>query len=155
MRCEPAVACILLVLAFPAAAKGPPAAEVAAARFVPDVKWRPASVVTGDFSCRGRRETALLGTNQSDIVIAIFLNGLGKPPEALRYSAKARRAESAELIVEDMDYDPKELANSIGSAPEGMRPSKTCKGLKLDDGYTDSAHIYWNHVARRFDDWTL
>jgi len=131
--------------------------EAAAARFVPDVTWRAGSVVKGDFSCRGRVEQAILGTNPADIVIAIFLHGTTKPPEILRYSAKARRAESAELKIESLDFTPqelKEIADSIGGEiPPGLRASKTCKGLNLSDG--DSAHIYWNHKARRFDDWSL
>jgi hypothetical protein len=155
LRCETVAVWILIALPCPAAAQGPLSVEASAARFVPAVKWRAASVVTGDFSCRGHKETAILGTNQSDTVIAIFLSGTGKPPEVLRYSAKSRRTESAALSIESMDFEPRELANAIESAPEGLRPSKTCKGLRLDDGYTDPAHIYWNHRAHRFADWTL
>jgi hypothetical protein len=37
----------------------------------------------------------------------------------------------------------------------GFQQSKTCKGLNLSDGETDSAHIYWNHKALRFGEWQL
>ena len=137
-----------------AIAQRPPSIEASAARYVPEVNWRANSVVRGNFSCQGRMESAILGTSQSQIVIAIFLNGSTQPPEVLRYSAKARRAASAVLAIEDMSLDLKEFEKDVGYVPEGLRPSKTCKGLNLSDGYIDSAHIFWNHVARRFDDWS-
>ena len=129
--------------------------KASAARYVPEVNWRANSVVRADFSCQGRVETAILGTSQSQILIAIFLNGLTKPPEVLRYSAKARRAASAVLAIEDMNFELQEFEKDVGYVPGGLRPSKTCKGLNLSDGATDSAHIFWNHLTRRFDDWTL
>jgi hypothetical protein len=57
---------------------------------------------------------------------------------------------SAELSIEDQDYNPKD---EIGVDLPGFMPSKKCKGLNLSDGRIDSAHIYWNHEANRFDDW--
>ena len=122
----------------------------AAAKYVPGVKWRPGTVVTADFSCRGRKEQAILGVNASDIVIAVFLNGTNQKPAVLRYSAKVRNAATAELTIEDQDYDPKDV---IGVALRGFHRSSTCKGLNLSDGRSDSAHIYWNHKDRRFEDW--
>ena len=119
----------------------PSSVAEAAARYVPEVNWQPASVVAADFTCRGRQEQAILGTNSSEIVIAVFLNGTSARPEILRYSAKVRRAATAVLAVEDREFDPKDVR------------SKTCKGLNLSDGEIDSAHIFWNHDARRFQDW--
>jgi len=127
----------------------------AAARYVPGVNWRAKSIVTGDFSCSGQKGQAILGTSQTEIIVAVFLNGTTKRPEVLRYSAKARRASSAVLTIEDLSFDLKDLQADLGFVPPGLRPSKTCKGLNLSDGDTDSAHIYWNHESRRFDDWTL
>ena len=130
----------------------PPSIAAAAAKYVPGVKWQPRTVLTADFSCRGRKEQAILGVNASDIVIAVFLNGTNQRPEVLRYSAKVRNAASAELTVEDQDYDPKD---DIGGSLPGFQLSTTCKGLNLSDGRGDSAHIYWNRKDRRFDDWVL
>jgi len=62
--------------------------------------------VTADSSCRGKVEKAVLGVGKSDIVIAVFLNGLNRRPEILRYSAKARNAATAVLAVEDLNIDP-------------------------------------------------
>jgi hypothetical protein len=128
------------------------AIEKAAAGYVPGVAWLTRSVVTGDFTCRRRGEQAILGTNESEIVIAVFVNGIKARPEVLRYSAKARNAKTAELTIEDLDYDPKQ---DLGYELPGFRRSKSCKGLNLGDGLTDSAHIYWNHVSHRFEVWTL
>src|SRR5437879_12706272 len=85
-----------------------PSITAAATKYVPGGKWQPNTVITADFSCRGRKEQAILGTSSSDIVIAVFLNGTNQRPEVLRYSAKVRDATSAELTIEDQDYDPKD-----------------------------------------------
>jgi hypothetical protein len=126
--------------------------EKAATKYVPGVAWQRRSIVSGNFSCHGRAEQAILGVSSSEIVIAVFVKGLDSRPEVLRYSGKARNPKTAELKIEDLDYDPKEM---IGSDLDGFRRSKSCKGLNLSDGDTDSAHIYWNHKSQQFEDWTL
>jgi hypothetical protein len=149
------ITAIFFLLAFSQAIAKDPSIQAAAARYVPGVHWRAKSVVTGDFSCQGRVQQAILGTSQSEIVIAVFLNGTTSRPEVLRYSARVRNPASAELTIEDEYADLKEIKDEFGdNIPPGMRPSKTCKGLNLSDGRIDSAHIYWNHESRRFDDWT-
>jgi hypothetical protein len=152
MNSHAGVTVLWLVLTRLVLAQSPVAAEKAASKFVPGVTWRPRSVVSGNFTCRGRKEQAILGVSTSEIVIAVFINRITAPPEVLRYSAKARNPKTAELTVEDLDYDPKQ---DIGCEPEGFQLSKSCKGLNLGDGLTDSAHIYWNRKAHRFEDWTL
>ena len=122
----------------------------AAAKFQPGIQWRQNSVIKGDFSCQGRQQQAILGTTPSEIVIAIFLNGTNQQPEVLRYSGRARHAASAELIIEGQDFDAK---MDTGYVLPGFKRSSTCKGFRLSDGLVDSAHIYWNHDAKRFDDW--
>lgn len=139
---------LLLGLVVPGAMQAPSLAA-AASRFVPWVRWRPASGVTADFRCLGRKEQAILGVTDTEIVIAIFLKGTKNAPLLLRYSAAARDASQAKLTLESMDYSPDQ---EIGPLP-GFRRSRTCKGLNLADDKIDSAHIYWNHDARRFDDW--
>lgn len=144
----PAILMMIALLLGP----GQPSAVQAAAKYLPDVTWRPASVLIADFSCHGRTEQALLGVTQSELVIAVFLNGLGRQPEVLRYSAKVRDPKLAKLTVESLDYDPRA---PLGQDLPGFRRSPTCKGLNLSDGLIDSAHIYWNHDTKRFDDWVL
>jgi hypothetical protein len=124
--------------------------QAAATKHVHGVSWRAKSVITGDFSCRGKTETAILGTSKSEIVVAVFLDGLKREPQVLRYSATVRDAASAVLDIESLDLDREE---ELGYALPGFRRSNTCKGLNLSDGRSDSAHIYWNHESRRFDDW--
>jgi hypothetical protein len=122
----------------------------AAAKYIPGVSWRAASAIQADFTCDGRAQTALLGISPSEIVVAVFIKGARVRPEVLRYSAKVRNPISATLITEDLNYDPKE---DLGYVLPGFRRSKTCKGLNLSDGESDSAHIYWNRESRQFDDW--
>ena len=120
-------------------AQDPASIEKAATKYVTRVAWRRHSIVSGNLTCQGRKEHAILGVSESEIVIAVFVNGLDTRPEVLRYSGKARNPKTAELKIEDLDYDPKEV---IGSDLDGFRGSKSCKGLNLSDGETDSAHIY-------------
>jgi hypothetical protein len=123
--------------------------STAATKFVPGVTWRAASAVSANFSCRGPEEHAILGVTATGIVIAVFLNGPDERPEVLRYSASARDPREVKLTIEGLDYEPNQ---DTGPLP-GFRRSRTCKGLNLSDGMVDSAHIYWNHNAKRFDDW--
>jgi hypothetical protein len=140
---------LLLVSAIAAAAE--PSMVQSAARFVPGVRWRAGSVLTADFSCSGRRQHAILGTNAKDIVIAVFVNGESRRPEVLRYSAAVRVARWAKLTLETLDYDPLE---ELGYSLPGFQRSRTCKGLNLGDGETDSAHIYWNRDDHQFNEWS-
>ena len=64
-----------------------------------------------------------------------------------------RPSEGWFVCLLDSLADP--FKSEVGELPEGLRPSRTCKGLNLSDGKVDSAHIYWNRKARRFDDWSL
>ena len=132
----------------------PAATAAAAARFRPEVQWRQASVLSGDFSCKGQAEHAILGTNKTEIVVAIFVNSLSKPPSVLAFSASARNPATAELKIEANDFDLKQFEQEVGYVPEGLQPSKTCMGLSLSDGDTDAAHIYWNRRARTFSAWS-
>jgi hypothetical protein len=140
---------LLIVLAIASTNAQTPSVAPAASKFLPEVSWRAASIVSADFTCRGRQEQAILGTTSKEILIAVFINGVGQTPEVLRYSSAVRDARTAKLTIESLDYDPTE---DIGELP-GFRRSRTCKGLNLTDERIDSAHIYWNHVAKRFGDW--
>lgn len=131
-----------------------PPVAAAAKRFHPSAHWQERSVVQGDFSCRGRRELAILGTSQTEIVVAVFLNGLSRKPELLQFSASVRNAESAVLTTETLDFSVQEFESEVGPLPEGLRPSKTCRGLNMSDQETDSVHIYWNRKSRQFDGWS-
>jgi hypothetical protein len=132
-----------------------PETVAAATKFAPAVKWKPDSMILGDFSCRRRVERVILGTNKSEIVVAIFLGPLTAPPNFLRYSSSVRDPATAELKTEDLDFEPKRFESEVGYIPDGLRPSRICKGLNLSDGKIDSVHIYWNHNANEFSDWVL
>jgi hypothetical protein len=110
-------------------------------------------VASGDFSCHGRREVALIGYTSKEIVVAFFLRGLNRPPEVLRFKARTYDPQNAKLVAENQDADPMKEYN--GSYLPGFRPSKSCKGIRLEDGRADESHIYWNHKDRRFDDWNF
>jgi hypothetical protein len=142
---------VLLVLLSQMAGGREPSIRDAARKFVPGVTWQTRSVVTGDFSCRGLKEHAILGVSPTEIVIAAFLDGTNHPPEVLLYSTKAWSPSTAKMRIESLDYDPME---ELGYDLEGFQRSKICKGLNLRDLKTDSSHIYWNHESHGFDEWS-
>jgi hypothetical protein len=139
------------ILLHPAlAADAVPSPDAAARKFAPNVNWRARSAVAADFTCRGRRERAILGTDATAIVVAVFVEGTNRKPEMLRYSTEMRDPATAKLKVESLDYDPKEKGAAV--AP-GFHRSKTCKGLNLNDGKIDAAHIYWNRDTLQLSEW--
>jgi len=143
----------LFALASPAPAVEP--AAVAAARLMPNVHWKSDQEVVGDFTCLGNAERAVLGTTNSEIVVAVFTDGMNMRPKVLRFPSGRRNPETASLVAEDLDFKKKQLEKELGYVPEGLKPSKTCKGLNMSDQNTDSAHIYWHREKRRFLSWSL
>jgi hypothetical protein len=121
----------------------------AANKYVPDVTWHSESVVSGNFTCRGRAEQAVLGITAEEIVVVVFINGLENRPESLR--VKAHNPADSELTVEDLDYDPKEQS---GVQLAGFVRSTVCKGLNIADHHVNLFHLYWNHKDSRFDRWS-
>ena len=121
----------------------------AANKYIPGVTWHSESVISGDFTCRGRIEQAILGITAQEIVIVVFINGLENRPEILR--DKVHTPADAELTIENLDYDPNEQA---GVELEGFLRSKECKGLNIADNHVDSFHVYWNHKDSQFDWWS-
>ena len=138
----------LLALLMQLSACQQPSLETAAAKYHGSAEWRSTSAIAEDFTCNGRTEHAILGIDQAEIVIAIFLGGLDEPPKILRDSA--RKAQSAKLTTESLDYDLKDV---IGGPIPGFQRSGKCKGLVLDDGEKAARHIFWNRAFNEFDSW--
>jgi len=147
------LACAAALLTVACAQSQAPAAV--AARYEGGLEWKPESAIRGDFTCRGQAEHAVLGIGGGQIVVAIFTEGLDQRPTLLRFPATMRDPATSTLTVESLDIDLDRLGSEIGVRPDGLRPSKTCKGLNLSDGKVDSAHIYWNHETGRFAAWSL
>jgi hypothetical protein len=118
-------------------------------KYVPGGTWHSESVISGDFTCCGRKEQAILGITAQEIIVVVFINGLQNKPEILR--EKVHTPADAELTIEDLDYDPKEQA---GVELEGFLRSKVCKGLNIADNHVDPFHVYWNHQDSQFNWWS-
>jgi hypothetical protein len=120
----------------------------AANKLVPDVTWHSESVISGDFTCRGLKEQAILGITTQEIIVVVFINGLQNKPETFR--DRVHTPADAELTIESLDYDPGER---VGVELEGFLRSKECKGLNTADNHVDPFHVYWNHKDSHFDWW--
>jgi hypothetical protein len=140
-----ALICFVLVLSSRGATSHN-ALTKAASKYIPGVTWQVNSTVTGDFTCSGHKQTAILGTTASDVVLAVFLSGINRKPEELRFNIF--RPELAQLTTEDLDYE-------LDYELPGFRRSKSCMGLNVDDREVDPAHLYWNHDSNRFGMWRL
>jgi hypothetical protein len=146
----------LLAIVSPLALAAAPEAKIAtaAAKYFPKVIWRIDSVLSGDFSCRGRKEWAILGTDPPYIVVAVFVHGKKKKPDGVGLDTRAGdwHAEDAKVFLEDLDYGAD--VYGVGRPLHGFPRSNTCKGLRVDDHHVDPAHIYWDHDSRRFTYWS-
>ncbi len=119
------------------------------------VTWQSKSVVSGDFTCQGMREFAILGTKPKEIVVGVFRPPSLAPVDLLRYSGEIRNPKSAVLATETLDFDVREFGSQVGYVPDGLQVSKTCLGLNMSDQMIDSAHIYWHRKHKRFVSWSL
>ncbi len=135
----------------------PSTASVAAAakRFSPATDWMANSVATGDFTCEGRVQHAILGRSRSGVVVAIFTNQLKSKPQLLRFEPDPRAAEGPELQLDDLSFEDEDFWKEVSSLAPGLRKSKTCKGLSIHGGERDALHIFWNLSRRRFETWSF
>jgi hypothetical protein len=149
-----AVAGMLAALFCHLAAAADADVKAAAERFVAGVAWQAPSVLTGDFSCAGRQQHAILGTSAKEIVVAVFTDGLARAPEVLRFDSEERKAAEAKIRLEDSALTVDEVKTLAGAVAPGYQASSTCKGVRLSDDASDAAHIYWDHTGKRFESWS-
>ena len=149
-----ALAGALAMLACAGAAAADADVKAAAERFVSGIAWQAPSVLAGDFSCAGQRQFAILGTSAHEIVVAVFTHGLAQAPEVLRFESEERKAGAAKIRLEETSLTLDEVKTLAGAEPPGYQASASCKGVRLSDDASDAAHIYWDHVAKRFDSWS-
>src|SRR5207253_3274950 len=96
-----------------------------ASSYIPHVTWRANSLVTGDFTCHGKIQLAILGTTPTEIVVAVFLHGANEKPGELRFRDFQRM--STKLKTETLNYKPDRQL-------PGFHRSRVCKGLTVKDG---------------------
>lgn len=118
----------------------------------PEVICQAHRVLKANLTCLGHEDLAVLGTQETQTLIAILAKGRGKRPIVLEIDSDLSAA-SATFTIESQDFaagngEP----GDIGPLP-GFKRSKTCKGLRLDDDRIDSVHVYWNRSEGRFQTW--
>ncbi len=126
----------------------------------PGVKWDTKSMKKADFNCDGKGDFALLGKEGSKVAVAVVLGPLTDNSKILitrllvgKNSQDSLCSPRAKLSIEDQDYDPAE--NFDGVPLPGFRRSKTCKGINVSDGESDSFHFFWNHDLKSLQWWRL
>src|SRR5512139_2151956 len=119
-------------------------------------KAQPA-LVRADVDCDGVEDTAQMEYVEDRVRVTVTFAAT-KASQSLEFGLGNSGAQeslcgtAATLEIEDMDYD---LIEAFGENPEGFRQSKTCKGLRLEDGECASMHIFWNHETKHIDWWRL
>lgn len=129
------------------------AVRAAAEKFTGGLMWRPATLLTADFNCTGKVQYAMLGTSTKEIAVAIFTDGLDRPPALLRFEGDALSIVGSKIRLDDYTLSAADIADIAGAAPVGYRPSGACHGVRLSDDRSEAAHIYWDHDNQRFDSW--
>lgn len=125
----------------------------AAKRVDAHIVWQPKSVISGNFTCRGRKEFAILGASGKQIVIGVFAQNITKPIEIIRFSGGVRDPTTVTISVESLQFETQDQDGDY-SIPKDLTPSNTCVGLNMTDDKIDSAHIYWNQKIKRFESWS-
>jgi hypothetical protein len=129
------------------------AVRAAADKFSGNFMWRPATLLAADFNCTGKVQHAMLGTSVNEIAVAIFADGLDRPPALVRFEGDAQSIAESKIRLDDYTLSPAEIADITGTPPVGYRPSAACHGVRLSDDRSEAAHIYWDHDNQRFDSW--
>ena len=122
-----------------------------------DVRWHVGSTVFGDFTCRGRQDMAIFGVSEkSGFVVVVHPNGKTGKPSYASFATRGRDPLNMRLTVESLELSTDEASKGEQEyLPPDLTPSKTCKGLALGDGETDSHHIYWSRSKRALRSWSL
>ena len=100
---------------------------------------------------------AMYGTSEkSGFVVMIQPAAENARPSYLIFMPRGRDPKTLQLKVEDLDFDrDHDFKKELEAAAPGLVPSKSCKGLSLGDGETDSHHIYWHRKKKAFRSWSL
>ncbi len=126
-------------------------------RDIADVRWNVSSTVFGNFACQGQRDMAILGVSErTGYVVMVQRARKGTKPTYLTFATRGRDPGNLRLAIEDLDFESNEdIKRELEATAPGLRPSKTCKGLSLGDGESDSHHIYWDRQRKTFMSWSL
>ena len=117
------------------------------------VKWDSSSRVIGDVDCDGVADSAFIG-RASTVVHVGLIRATAASPEILSFGVggaaqDAVCSDKAALVVESLDYDPKDAVGKVA----GFKRSTGCKGLNLGDGECDRIHMFWNSNTHHLDWW--
>lgn len=118
----------------------------------PGVNWQATNTLKADFTCRGHKEVAMLGTQGENVFVAIQ-DAAGKSQPIILKIESGLLASQSKMTIESLDYEVGTAEPGDPGPLPGYVSSKTCKGLRIDDERIDSVHVYWNRFEKRFQTW--
>jgi hypothetical protein len=117
----------------------------------PDVHWDSRSLVAGDITCNGLIEQVYIGHTADRIYVGLF-RAANKSPEILEFRLGGGYQDAvcdpmaAKLETYSLDHDQDHDL-------KGLRRSRTCKGLSLEDNSCDPINLYWNRTTQHLTWW--
>ena len=117
------------------------------------MRWDAKNPLRADFDCDGRLDLAFLGRHQGRVYVGV-VRASAEEPEILDFAVDPRIqeaicAEPAMLEIESLEYDTKVSVGPIN----GVKGSRSCKGLVLSGGECDSIHLFWSAETHSLDWW--
>jgi hypothetical protein len=110
------------------------------------------SIVEGDLSGNGERDTAVVGYDKTGIVLAVGMGAKAQPIQYLNFPID-RTAQAAVCAI------PVSLAvvplscDSDGAKLPGCVASSHASGLAINDSECDPINLYWDHEKGRLAWW--
>jgi len=122
----------------------------------PRVSWDATSIVRGDFNGDEKQDTAILGTLQQRVFVAVVLATSSKKlkTEVLSFGIETHATDSicqlpAKLVVEPLECSP------LDELLPGCRPSPKVASLVLYGGECDPINLYWDHLKNKLAWWRV
>ena len=136
----------------PAGTPAPPVRKVAAFDRItaadPATTWSRARTIIGDVDCDNAADTVAVGLNKQEVHVALA-RAADPAPQILVFDiGGSGGVSSPKVAFESLDFDPAE--RGLG-AIEGLRRSRTCKGLLLGDRDQDPVHIVWSQKTQHIE----
>ena len=118
----------------------------------PAVAWNEKSVTLADVNCDGKPETILLGSEKSEVVIAIVSPKSQKKPQLFSFPISSATQNGFCRMPVRIVVSPLECESDSGPLP-GCKPTRSCKEFTVADDECDGFNFYWDSSRKSLAWW--